>query len=67
MSSTDAIEVLVTFVKVNTATLIVEVGDFQTAVPRNEVQYDGLLDHCQPGEMIEIRVPEAVAVARGLV
>lgn len=67
MSSADPIEVLVTFVKAHTSTLIVEVGDYQTAIARSEVQYDGLLDHCQPGEMIEIRVSEVTAVARGLI
>jgi hypothetical protein len=67
MGSTDTIEVLVTFVKVHTATLVVEVDEYQTAIPRSEVQYDGLLEHCQPGEMIEIRVSEAIAHSRGLI
>lgn len=67
MSSTDPIEVLVTFVKVTTSTLTVEVVDFETSIPRSEVQYDGLLDHCKRGELIEIRVPEGIAHARGLI
>ena len=66
MSTSDTVEVLVTFVKVNTSTLVVELVDFEASIPRSEVQYDGLLDHCVRGEVIEIRVPEAVAVSRGL-
>lgn len=67
MSASDTIEVMVTFVKVTTATLVVEMVDFEASIPRSEVQYDGLLDHCQRGEVIEIRLPEAVAVSRGLI
>ena len=67
MSSSDPVEVLVTFVKVTSATLTVEFVDFETSIPRSEVQYDGLLDHCVRGEIIEIRVPEALAASRGLI
>lgn len=67
MSSTDTVEVMVTFVRVNSSTLVVELVDYETSIPRSEVQYDGLLDHCQRGEVIEIQVTESVAVSRGLI
>ena len=67
MSTSDTVEVMVTFVKVNSSTLVVELVDYEASIPRSEVQYDGLLDHCQRGEVIEIRVSEAMAVSRGLI
>ena len=66
MSTSDTVEVLVVFMNVTTATLTVEGDGFEVFLPRSEVQYDGLLDHCQRGEVIEIRVTEAMAVSRGL-
>ena len=50
-----------------TAGLLIEVEDFEVWIPRAVVEYDGLLDHCEPREVIEITLPHDAAYARGLV
>lgn len=65
--SPSPVTVKVTFLRVTTADLVVEVDDFETYIPRTVLEYDGLLDHCVPREVIEITLPHDAAYARGLV
>lgn len=65
--SPSPVTIKVTFKRVTTSSLVVESGDFDVYLPRPLVEYDGLLDHCVPGELIEITLPHDAAYARGLV
>lgn len=65
--SPSPVTIKVTFLRVTTAGLLVEVDDFEVWIPRAIVEYDGLLDHCEPREVIEITLPHDAAYARGLV
>ena len=67
MSSTDTVEVEVTFLRVTTAAVLVEYDEIEIWLPREHVEYDGLLDHCERSELVELRVPEWLAFDRGLI
>jgi len=67
MSNSDPVEVEVTFLRVTSAAVLVECDEIEIWLPREKVQFDGLLDHCEKGELIEVTVPEWLAYDRGLI
>lgn len=67
MSNNDPTTVEVSFIRVTSAAVLVECDELELWLPRQHVEYDGLLDHCEKGELIEITVPEWLAYDRGLI
>jgi hypothetical protein len=67
MSREDPVELEVAIVSVRPSSVRIEIDGARHWLPRSVVEYDGELDHAQPGELVEITVPEWLAYEKGLI
>ena len=65
--SASPVTVEVAFLKATSEAILIEFDEIETWLPRSQIEYDGLLDHCQRGELVELTIPHWLACARGLI